>query len=208
VGVFERYTEQSKRAVFFARQAALRGGATAIDANHLLLGLLSERNTRADILFRLHELVPDEAAEQAKVREDKTIERNIPLATECKRTIAYPEQEANQLTDYWIDTEHLVLGILREEQSLASKRLRALGLDLGICRGAVAANPGSKSEKREPVLWWVRRRPVGFATFAMFLFALGIAVALILLGYVVWGIAFALIVGFRGVRAVFRGEAI
>jgi len=206
--MFERYTDQGKRAVFFAQQTALRGGATAIDSGHMLLGLLSEQGTRADTLFRLRDLMPDEASQQASILKEKVVKGTIPLAPDGKRAVAYTAREANQLRDYWIDTEHLVLGILREGSSNAANRLRGVGLDLNSCRSCVVANASSRPAKRDPVLWWVRHRPVGFGSISILLFALGVVAALILLGYVAMGTAFALIIAIQVLRVVIRGDGV
>ena len=180
MGVFERYTKQCKRAVFFAQQTALRGGATSIDSGHLLLGLLSEPGTRADTVFRLRELMPDEVSRQKGVLKENIVKGTIPLSLDSRRAVAYAEWEANQLRDYWIDTEHLILGLLREGTS-AAKRLREVGLDLKTCRNSVIANASSRPARRDPVLWWVTRTPLG--VFLQIIFLIGIIAVLMFVGF-------------------------
>ena len=54
----------------------------------------------------------------------------IGLGGDGKRILAYTAREANRLRDYWIETEHLVLGILRERENAAAVKLGVAGLDL------------------------------------------------------------------------------
>ncbi len=60
--LFRRYPPPNRRAVFYAREAALYAGANEIDSIHLLSGLLVEPSTRANQLFRLEERFPEETA--------------------------------------------------------------------------------------------------------------------------------------------------
>ena len=191
--MFERYTDQNRRAIFFARQTALQLGAAAIDSGHLLLGLVTEKETRADIVFRLRELLPEEAAQQAVEIKQPMMKGTIPLSNDGKRAIAYTAFEANRLRDYWIDTEHLVLGILREESSPAVAKLRAMGLELESCRQQVMYSKDSRPQRADPVWRWVRQCPITFTWVVVLLFEFGIATALILLGFVAMGMAFALL---------------
>ncbi|MGO9824570.1 MAG: Clp protease N-terminal domain-containing protein [Terriglobales bacterium] len=108
----------------------------------------------------------------------------LPLSIDCKRVIAYTADEANQLKDYWIDTEHLVLGILREEDCAAAKRLREIGLQIEPSRQLVADNIGSRPF-RLPVLWWSRafwNRPVD--SIATIVLVGGLLFGFIILAYV------------------------
>jgi ATP-dependent Clp protease ATP-binding subunit ClpC len=183
--MFGRYTDRCKRAIFFAQQTALRSGALAIDSNHLLLGLLIEHRSDGDI-FRLRELLPEDAAGQDVIANQPAIKAgDIPLSDDAKRVVAYTAREANRLRDYWIDTEHLVLGILREENNAAASKLREVGLKLEACRQRVGDNKGSRPPRPNPVLWWVRQRPHGVILPVILpaVFVLGIIVALYLLGF-------------------------
>ena len=180
--MFGRYTDQCKRVIFFAQQTALCGRATAIDSGHLLLGLLSEGGTRADALFRLRDLFPEETAKQTNLIKQNSLKGTIPLTVDGKRTVAFTAREANGLRDYWIDTEHLVLGILREGENQAAGRLRAAGLELETARQRVVKNKCSRPPQPNPVLWWVRQQPLGVAL--SIAFVLGIIAALYLFGFV------------------------
>src|ERR1700675_1866855 len=176
--MFKRYTDECKRAIFFAQQTALRGSAVAIDSNDLLIGILTEAGSRANSIFRIGELLSTEATQQAALAKQQIVKGTIPLTTDGKRVVAYTAREANRLRDYWIDSEHLVLGILREGGSPAAARLRAIGLDLETSRQRVIENKSSRLARPNPVLWWAQRRPLGLVLEIAFL--VGVVVALIL----------------------------
>jgi ATP-dependent Clp protease ATP-binding subunit ClpC len=175
--MFERYTEESRRAIFFARYSALSSGKAAIDSNHLLLGLVWEKGTRANALFQLRALLPEETSRKT-TSVAQSIETGISLSDDSKRALAWTAIEADQLKDYWIDTEHLVLGILREEESSAAAKLRAVGLNLESARKLVADNKSSRPRRRVS-LWRqvIFPRPVGRAL-RQFLFPSRVGLAL------------------------------
>jgi ATP-dependent Clp protease ATP-binding subunit ClpA len=201
--MFQRYTDETKKAIYFAAQLALYECAAVIDSNHLLRGLLTDTESRANTIFRLCELFPEDAAKQSPLKNQQlcnpcelTIKQTsrrsafqkkkvapnmIGLGGDGKRILAYAAREANQLRDYWIDTDHLVLGILREGENAAASRLQSTGLDLQSARERVIENKSSRPTRPDPVLWWARRRPLGMAFASVFL--LGVIVALVLLGF-------------------------
>lgn len=182
--MFERYTDRCKIAVFFARQTALCSDATAIDSNHLLLGILIA-NRRGGDAFRLRDLLPEDVAQQDVIANRPLIEgRNLPLTDDAKRVLAYTAREANRLIEYWIDTEHLVLGILRQENNAAASKLREVGLKLSVCRKLVAKNRGSRPPKPNLLIWWLRQVPgLILPVILPVVFLLGIMVALYLLEF-------------------------
>jgi Clp amino terminal domain, pathogenicity island component len=120
----------------------------------------------------------------------RSLANEIGLAPEGKRILAYATREANQLRDYWIDTEHLVLGILRDSENAATVRLRSVGLGLETARQRVIENKISRPPRPNPVLFWVRRRPIGFLLVVAFI--LGIGAALTLLGVSKLGFVFTI----------------
>jgi ATP-dependent Clp protease ATP-binding subunit ClpA len=188
--MFNRYTDECKRAIYFAQQTALRGSAAAIDSNHLLLGILTEATSRANSIFRLCELLPVEATQQSALGRQQFVKATIPLTADGKRVVAYTAREASRIRDYWIDTEHLLLGILRDGDNAAAVRLHSIGLDLETSRQRIVESKSSRPPMPNPVLFWVRRRPIGFALVVAFV--LGIGMALTLLGVGRLGIVFTM----------------
>jgi ATP-dependent Clp protease ATP-binding subunit ClpA len=71
---------------------------------------------------------------------------DLPLTSECKRILAYAAEEAEALRHRHIGTEHLLLGILREEHSMAAEILTELGLRLDAVREQLAKDCGAHVE--------------------------------------------------------------
>jgi ATP-dependent Clp protease ATP-binding subunit ClpA len=208
--MFERYTCEAKNAIYYGAKSAIRQNAAAVDSTNLLLGLVTDDESRTNRIFGLRERLPDEASQQSELEKQdnewelvikqttpqsvdrkKTLSPNtISMSTDGKRVLAHAAHEANSLRDYWIDSEHLVLGILRDGDNSAAAKLRSVGLDLETSRQRVIDNRGSRPPMPDPVLFWVRRRPIGFALGIAFM--LGITTALILLGAATVGVLFTI----------------
>src|SRR5262249_8457649 len=74
-------------------------------------------------------------------REKVSTSIDLPLALTCKRILAYSAEERERLRHNHIGVEHLLLGILREEGTIAAEVLDARGLKLGDAREELARNP-------------------------------------------------------------------
>ena len=145
--MFERYTEKARRVIFFARYEASQFGAPAIEPEHLLLGLMREDKTlTAKFLARAQaslESIRKEIEGRAPLREKISTSVELPLAPETKRVLAYAHEESDRLQHRHIGTEHLLLGLLREERSMAAEILFERGLRLPTVREEVARATGS-----------------------------------------------------------------
>ncbi|MBZ5706539.1 MAG: hypothetical protein LAN63_14400 [Acidobacteriia bacterium] len=158
--LFKRFTEESRRAVYFAREVALSADARAIDSEHILLGLMIGKNSRANMLFGLREILPEQFALLSNLKHHPVGVKEPPLTRDGKRILAFAAEEANGQRDYWIDTDHLVLGVLREQECAACKALNKVGIDIETARRTVSDNKASRPDHgRSPVLWWAVRRP-------------------------------------------------
>jgi ATP-dependent Clp protease ATP-binding subunit ClpA len=135
--MFERYTERARRVIFFARYEASQFGSTTIETEHLLLGLIREdKNLTNRFLHHMSaiESIRKEIEGRTTIREKVSVSIDLPLSNECKRILAYAAEEAERLNHRHIGTEHLLLGILREEKSIAAEILRERGLRLDTIR--------------------------------------------------------------------------
>jgi uncharacterized damage-inducible protein DinB len=130
--MFERYTEKARRVIFFARYEASQFGQPYIETEHLLLGLLREDKALARRIFRSH--TPESIREQIEghttIREKVSTSVDLPLSNECQRVLAYAAEEAELLSHQHVGTEHLLLGLLREEKSFAAEIMHERGLEL------------------------------------------------------------------------------
>jgi ATP-dependent Clp protease ATP-binding subunit ClpC len=145
--MFERYTEKARRVIFFARYEASQFGAPAIEPEHLLLGLMREDKTlTARFLARAQtslEAIRKEIEGRAPLREKISTSVELPLAPETKRVLAFAHEESDRLQHRHIGTEHLLLGLLREERSMAAEILYERGLRLNAVREEVSRQAGS-----------------------------------------------------------------
>src|SRR6187399_504957 len=144
--MFERYTERARRVTFFARYEASHLGSTTIETEHLLLGLIREdKNLTSRFLldsFSIEGIVK-EIKGRSPIREKVSRAVDLPLSGECKRILAYAAEEAEALNHRHIGTEHLLLGILREETCLAGRMLHGRGLRLDAIRKELANSPAA-----------------------------------------------------------------
>ncbi len=146
--MFERYTEKARRVIFFARYEASQFGATAIEPEHLLLGLMREDKTLTKRLFPRAQVsiesVRREVEGRARLRE-RISTSELLLAPETKRVLAHAHEESDRLQHRHIGTEHLLLGLLREDRSLAAEILYDAGLRLNAVRDEIARQTGGEA---------------------------------------------------------------
>jgi ATP-dependent Clp protease ATP-binding subunit ClpC len=149
--MFERYTDSARRSLFFARYEASQLGAFSIETEHLLLGLVRD----GSVLPLLTEIPPERLREELESHR-RSAERTptsveIPFAASAKRSLQFAAEEADRLRHNYIGTEHLLLGLLREEQSVAASALAAQGVLLSDVRRKVEELPGSLDTDNEAV---------------------------------------------------------
>jgi len=157
--MFERYTERARRVIFFARQEANRFGSKAIETEHFLLGLLREDGNLTNRFLPFAsstESVRVEIESRIIFREKAVTSIDLPLSNECKRILAYSAEEAERLNQRHIGTEHLLLGILREQNCVAAQVLDQRGLKVEALREELARTPRQQSpvisEELRPLL--------------------------------------------------------
>jgi len=151
--MFNRFTARAVQVLFYARSEVSQLGSSALEPEHILLGVLDEGkglgsrilastggavdDFRSDILRRLTSL------------ENISESDEIPFSPSCKRALQYAAEEADRLLHNYIGTEHLLLGLLREERSVAAEVLAARGLRIEAVREAIVELL-SRGEQPEP----------------------------------------------------------
>ena len=153
--MFERYTEKARRVIFFARYEASQFGAHAIEPEHLLLGLMREDKTLTGRFFPRAQIsiesIRREIEGRTLLRERIPTSVELPLAPETKRVLAYSHEESDRLQHRHIGTEHLLLGLLREERSMAAEILYERGLRLNAVRDEIARQTGADARNRKDI---------------------------------------------------------
>lgn len=148
--MFERYTEKARRVIFYARYEASQFGSPFIETEHILLGILRENK---EITARM---LPEGATESIRkqieasgLRRPKSATSiDLPLSNESKRVLAYGAEEAERLSHKHIGSDHLFLGMLREEACFGARLLKDLGINLENARQRIAGSaPTDRPEK-------------------------------------------------------------
>jgi ATP-dependent Clp protease ATP-binding subunit ClpC len=151
--MFERYTEKARRVIFFARYEASQFGAPAIEPEHLLLGLMREDKTLTGRFFPRAQVsiesIRKEIEGRTLLREKISTSVELPLAPETKKVLAYAHEESDRLQNRHIGTEHLLLGLLREERSMAAEILYERGLRLNAVRDEIARQSGADTRSSQ-----------------------------------------------------------
>jgi ATP-dependent Clp protease ATP-binding subunit ClpC len=136
--MFERFTDKGRKIIILAREEAERHQNDYLGTEHLVLAILRESDGIALMILKKMGLSP----EQIRLE----IERNlpgggttmtfgeIPFSPRVKKVIEYAVEEARLLGHNHIGSEHLLLGLLREEEGIGGKILRSLGANLLTAR--------------------------------------------------------------------------
>ena len=154
--MFERYTEKARRVIFFARYEASQSCSQAIEPEHILLGLLREDKQLAQRFFqtprRALESIRREIQERAGQGDKVPVSVDLPLSSAAKHVLTFAAQESDRLGQRHIGTEHLLLGILREEKSSAAQILYERGVRLDRVREYVGTLQEREQQTSENVL--------------------------------------------------------
>jgi hypothetical protein len=141
--MFERYTEQARRVLFFSRYEASQFGSISIETEHLLLGLIREDKGLTGRIFAgsplSRETLRKDIEGRTVLRKKVPTSVEIPFSAETKRVLQFAAEEADRLLHNYIGTEHLMLGLLREESSVAALALRDNGFELAGLRNQISA---------------------------------------------------------------------
>ena len=145
-GPFDRFNDRAKRVLALAQDEAIRFNHNYIGTEHLLLGLVREgEGVAARVLDSLGVELPKvrKAVEFVIGRGDSTTSPSeITLSSRTKKVIELAVDEARKLGHSHVGTEHLLLGIVREGEGIASGVLESLGVSLEKIRHQVIATLG------------------------------------------------------------------
>ncbi len=136
--MFEKFTEKAKRILFLARYEASQQGSKVIGTEHILLGLLKEGDeTTRELFSRANvsiDMLQAEIERRSPGREKLSTSVEVPFSEETKKILQYAEEEAERLMHPHIGTEHILLGLLRLEESTAGRMLIERGMRLFAVR--------------------------------------------------------------------------
>ncbi len=138
--MWQRFTERARKVVFYAQEEAQKFGEGYVSTEHLLLGLVRESDSvAARVLDKLSVSLNRVRAEVEKQlpRGDARPNQDMTLTPRAKRVIDLAYDEARNLNNNYIGTEHLLLGLIREGDGLAGRVLAKLGVELEKARREV-----------------------------------------------------------------------
>ncbi len=138
--MWQRFTERARKVVFYAQEEAQKFGEGYVSTEHLLLGLVREADSvAARVLDKLGVSLNRVRAEVEKQlpRGDARPNQDMTLTPRAKRVIDLAYDEARNLNNNYIGTEHLLLGLIREGDGLAGRVLAKLGVELEKARREV-----------------------------------------------------------------------
>jgi ATP-dependent Clp protease ATP-binding subunit ClpC len=197
--VFERFTERARQVVVLAQEEARDLRHNYVGTEHLLLGLLrEEEGVGAHVLDELGVSLDDVRAQVAEIigRGDVVTTGQIPFTPRAKKVLELSLREALTLGHNYIGTEHVLLGIARENDGVAARILLDKGAGADAIRdavvrkvgpaapgaGALAAFPTGPARRRRSRL----DRPAALIVLGWALF--GVAAGLgLLVGWLIWG---------------------
>ena len=139
--MYERFTDRARKVMQLANQEAQRFNHEYIGTEHILLGLVKEGSgVAANVLKNLEVDLRKIRLEVEKIVQsgpDMVTMGKLPQTPRAKKVIEYAMEEARNLNHNYVGTEHLLLGLLREQEGVAAQVLMNLGLKLEDVREEV-----------------------------------------------------------------------
>ena len=151
--MFERFTDRARKVMALANQEAQRFNHEYIGTEHILLGLVKEGSgVGANVLKNLDvdlRKVRLEVEKLVKSGPETVTMGKLPQTPRAKKVIEYAIEEARNLNHNYVGTEHLLLGLLREQDGVAAQVLMNLNLRLEDVREEVLNLLGASEEAEE-----------------------------------------------------------
>jgi len=132
--MFEKFTERGRKVIIYAREEAEKRQNDYLGTEHLLLGLLREEDSLPMVILKKMGL----SAEELRMEVERNLPTgsniltfgDIPFTPRAKKVLELAVEEARLLGHSYIGSEHLLIGLIREEAGIAGKILRSLGANL------------------------------------------------------------------------------
>jgi hypothetical protein len=141
--MFDRFTDRAKKVMYLSRQQALRLHHDHIGTEHILLGLIQEGSgVAANVLKSLgvdFERLRLEVGAYVKAGRQVVTMSQLPFTPRAKVVLELAMEEASRLSHNYIGSEHLLLGLIKEQKGIAARALTSHGVDLAATRAEVIA---------------------------------------------------------------------
>ena len=132
--MFEKFTERGRKVIIYAKEEAEKRQNDYLGTEHLLLAVLKEEDGLPIAILKRMGITPEEVRLE--------VERNLPQGTNimafgdipftprAKKVLELAVEEARLLGHNYIGSEHIFLGLIREEEGIGGKILRSFGANL------------------------------------------------------------------------------
>jgi len=139
--MYERFTDRARKVMQLANQEAQRFNHEYVGTEHILLGLVKEGSGVAANVLRNLDIdlrkIRQEVEKYVQAGPDMVTMGKLPLTPRAKKVVEYSMEEARNLNHSYVGTEHLLLGLLREQEGVAAQVLVGLGVRLEDVRREV-----------------------------------------------------------------------
>jgi ATP-dependent Clp protease ATP-binding subunit ClpC len=147
--MWQRFTERTRRIIFFAQEEASRCGKNEVGSEHLLLGLIREMDSAGGrILTSLGADVASLRRDLATKADPNVVAKEMQLTQDAKRVIDLAYEAARRLSHNYIGTEHLLLGMTGEDAGAAGRALAKQGVDYDKVYAEVLKIRQNEGERR------------------------------------------------------------
>jgi len=132
--MFEKFTEKGRKIILYAREEAEKRNSEFLDTEHLLLAILREEDSIPIAILKKIGIQPENIRYEIEKRISSETNLltygEIPFSPKAKKVLEYAIEEARLLGHPYIGSEHLFLGLIKEEEGIAGKVLRSFGINL------------------------------------------------------------------------------
>ncbi len=151
--MFERYTERARKVIILAQDEAVRLKHNYIGTEHLLLGLLREREGIAAKILESLDISIEAVRNELENFVDQTEYQGateVAFTPRAKRVLELALDETRRLSHKYVGTEHILLGVIREGDGVGAQILRRLGLDIETVRMRLNQILNENSQQQDP----------------------------------------------------------
>lgn len=155
--MFERFTDRARKVMQLANQEAQRFNHEYIGSEHILLGIVKEGSgVAANVVKNLDvdlQRIPQEferIVQRGPVSDSVTLGR-LPHTPRARKVIEYSIEEARNLNQNYVGTEHLLLGLIRDQDGVAFEILKDLGVNLEYVHEEIVKLVGNNKKSEEKI---------------------------------------------------------
>ena len=148
--LFGRFTERAQKVLALSQEEALRLKHNNVGTEHILLGLIREGEGIAAKALRALGIKAEDIQKEVEtlIGEGKHSMQSIHFTPRAKKVVELSQDEARKLGHSYVGTEHILLGLIREGEGVASRVLKNLGVSLNKARQQVLTLLGAHEAKR------------------------------------------------------------